>query len=74
MKHIPINPNNRKLAEFYEKNKIRKPQSKTKLTFVVPDHYAELLSKLSLLLGNSKTQTIKQALELLASHCEEEPA
>ena len=72
MKHKSINPNNRKLAEYYEQNKTKKPQPKTKITFVVPSHYAELLSKLSLLLGNSKTQTIKQALECLASQYDEE--
>ena len=72
MKHKTINPNNRKLAEYYEQNKKQKIQPKKKLTFVVPSHYAELLAKLSILLGNSKTQTIKQALECLASHYEED--
>jgi len=71
MKHN-INPNNRKLAEYYEQNKTVRPQEKTKITFVVPSHYAELLTKISMLLGNNKTQTFKEALDCLAAHYEEE--
>ena len=72
MNNKTINPNNRRLADYYEQNKIQKDQAKKKLTFVVPEHYAELLTKLSILLGNSKTQTIKQALQCLASQYDED--
>ena len=67
-----INPNNQKLADYYEQNRPESSGQKRKLTFVVPEHYAQLLAKLSLLLGNSKTQTIKQALDFLASQYDEE--
>ena len=58
MKVKNITQNNRRLAEYYELHKTKEIQKKKKLTFVVSEHYAELLAKLSLLLGNSKTQTI----------------
>jgi hypothetical protein len=66
MKRKTIHPSNLKSAEYYQENKIRKETIKKKLTFVVPEHYADLLEKLSMLLGNSKTSTVKQALDHLA--------
>ena len=66
MKHKTIHPNNRERAKYYEENKTKRPQEKKKITFAVPNHYADLLAKLSMLLGNSKTQTIKEALDHLA--------
>ena len=70
MKHNPINPNNRKLAEYFENNRTIDETGRKKITFVVEDHYAALLSRLSMLLGNSKTKTFRVALDHLAELCE----
>lgn len=67
MKRQTINPNNQKLADYFQQTNEQDPQSKKKITIVVPQHYADLLAQMSMLLGNSKTQTIKQALDHLAS-------